>query len=118
MYKVKKPIPGFENVMEAELHEINEHFAILKLKEIIFTLINPFSLDKNYSFEIPADAKALLEIDENNPVLVYCNLVKKEPFEESIVNFKAPILINPKNKTLAQIICNEHKYRKIGDFVK
>ena len=118
MYKVKKPIAGFENIMEAKLYEINDHFATLKLGEIIFTLINPFSLDKNYSFEIPADAKALLEIDENNPVLVYCNLVKNEPFKESIVNFKAPILINPKNNTLAQIICDEYEYKKIGDFVK
>ena len=118
MYKIKKPIPGFENIMEAELHEINEHFAILKLGKIVFTLINPFSLDKNYSFEVPADAKALLGIDENNPVLVYCNLVKKEPFKDSIVNFKAPILINPKNKTLVQIVSDEHEYKKIGDFVK
>ena len=118
MYKIKKPIHGFENMMEAELHEIDEHFAILKLGEIVFTLVNPFSLNKDYSFEIPADAKTLLGIDENNPVLVYCNLIKKEPFKESIINFKAPIIINPKNKTLAQIICNEYGYVKIGDFIK
>ncbi|NPA87589.1 flagellar assembly protein FliW [Caminibacter pacificus] len=118
MYKIKKPIPGFENFNEATFQLIDESFALLKINDYIFTLVNPFALDKNYSFEIPADVKVLLDIDEKNPPLVYCNLVRQEPFKDSIVNFKAPILLNPKNHTLAQVILEDYDYAPIKDFIK
>ena len=118
MYKVKKPIPGFERYLEADFHQIDDIFAILKVGNFVFTLINPYALTKNYGFEIPKDVEVLMELDKNNPPLVYCNIVKQEPFEESLVNFKAPILINPKNNTLAQIILKEYDVKPIKEFVK
>jgi len=119
MYKIKKPILGFENEYTALFEKVvDESFAILQIGNVNFTLINPFTLIKDYSFEIPSDVKVLLEIDENNPPLVYCNLVKKEPFIESIVNLKAPILLNPKNNTLAQVVLDEYDFVPLKEFVK
>jgi flagellar assembly factor FliW len=118
MLSVKKPIPGFEKYLNAEFKQIDDTFAILKIGNFVFTLINPYTLTKDYGFEVPKDVEVLLGLDENNPPLVYCNIVKQEPFENSIVNFKAPILINPKNNTLAQIILDEYDVGSIKDFIK
>ena len=118
MLNIKKPIPGFENILEAEFKQIDDTFAILKLGNFVFTLINPFLLMEDYSFEIPKDVEVLLDISEKKPPLVYCNIIKQEPFENSIVNFKAPILINPKNNTLAQVILDDYGVGAIKDFIK
>jgi len=118
MLNIKKPIPGFESYSKAVFKQIDENFAILGLGDVSFILINPFSLTKEYSFEVPSDVKVLLGIDEKNPPLVYCNLIKKEPFNESLVNFKAPILINPKNNTLAQVILDDYSLMPIKEFIK
>jgi flagellar assembly factor FliW len=118
MLNIKKPIPGFENCSQAVFKQIDDNFAVLALDEVSFILVNPFSLTKDYSFEVPSDVKVLLGIDEKNPPLVYCNLIKKEPFNESLVNFKAPILINPKNNTLAQVILDNYSLIPIKEFIK
>ncbi|GAB6044778.1 flagellar assembly protein FliW [Caminibacter profundus] len=118
MYKIKKPIPGFETLNEAIFKQIDENFALLQIGDFTFTLINPFALIKDYSFEVPADVKVLLNINEENLPLVYCNLIKKEPFTESIVNFKAPILLNPRNNTLAQVVLDEYSYAPLKEFIK
>lgn len=118
MYKIKKPIPGFETLNEAVFKQIDENFALLQVGDYAFTLINPFALIRDYSFEVPSDVKVLLDISEKNPPLVYCNLIKKEPFIESIVNFKAPILLNPRNNTLAQVILDEYSYAPLKEFIK
>ena len=118
MLTIKKPILGFEKFLEAEFNKIDDNFSILKIDNYTFTLINPFVLNKDYSFEISIDVKVLLEINKNDPILVYCNLIRKEPFIKSIINFKAPILINLKNNTLAQIITDEWDYEELKNYIK
>ena len=118
-YKVKKPIPGFENVNEVELVEVDNNFSILKDEKgnVLFTLINPYSM-REYVFEIPADVKVLLDLNDNSEVLVFNNVVMKEPITEAVVNFKAPFIFNPENNTCAQLVLENEGYAKIGDFVK
>jgi len=119
MYKIKKPILGFEKEYTALFEDVVDgNFAVLQIGNVAFTLINPYLLVKDYSFEIPADVRVLLEIDENNPPLVYCNLVKKDPFIESIINLKAPILLNPNNNTLAQVVLDEYDFVPLKEFIK
>ncbi len=118
-FKVKKSIPGFENVNDVELSKIDESIAVLKDNEgrVLFSLINPFVL-REYSFDVSADVKALLDINENSNIEVYNNIVMKDPVTESIVNFKAPFLFNLDNNTCAQLILDEEKFAKLGDFTK
>ena len=118
MYAIKKPILGFEDIFQANFKKIDDLFAILQVGKYIFTLINPYALMKDYSFEIPRDVKVLLDIKEGDGVYVYTPLIKKEPLKESIVNFKAPIIINPTNNTLAQVILDNYGYYKLADFIK
>jgi len=109
IYEVKKPILGFENVKRVELLDIDKAFSMLTpLEHKIpgFTLINPYVL-KEYSFDIPSDVKALLDINPNSNLLVYNIVVLHNPITKSIVNFKAPLLFNKDNKTMAQFIIDE-----------
>ncbi|RUM55845.1 MAG: flagellar biosynthesis protein FliW [Nautilia sp.] len=109
IYEVKKPILGFENVKRVELLDIDKAFSMLTpLEHKIpgFTLINPYVL-KEYSFDIPSDVKALLDISPNSNLLVYNIVVLHNPITKSIVNFKAPLLFNKDNKTMAQFIIDE-----------
>jgi flagellar assembly factor FliW len=116
-FKVKKPIPGFEKVNEVELVKIDESLAVLKDEKgnPLFSLINPFVL-REYSFDVPADVKVLLDLNENSKVEVYNNVVMKEPVTDSIVNFKAPFLFNLDNGTCAQIILDNEDYEELGKY--
>jgi len=118
-FKVKKPIAGFENVKEVELEKKDNDFAILKDENgnILFTLINPFSLKKDFEFDVPADIKALLDLNEDSKVYVYLNVVKKNPTEESLINFKAPFIFNTNNQTCAQVILDEEEIYPLKDFL-
>lgn len=117
-FKVKKPIPGFENVEKVELSKVDDTIAVLKDGEgrVLFSLINPFAL-REYSFDVPSDVKALLDINENSKIEVYNNIVMKEPVTESIVNFKAPFLFNLDNQTCAQVILENETFEKMGEFL-
>ena len=117
-FKVKKPIGGFEKIKEVELEKKDETFAILKDENgnELFILINPFSL-KDYSFDVPADVKALLDLNENSNIYVYLNIIKKNPTDESLINFKAPFVFNLDNNTCAQVIVDEEEIYPLKDFI-
>ena len=120
VYEVKKPILGFEDVLKVELEEIDALFATLKAvdKDIpTFTLVNPYQL-REYSFDIPKDVQVLLDINENSNVLVYNIVVLHNPITESVVNFKAPLVFNKDNATMAQFIIEDEVFEIIGKLLK
>lgn len=118
-FKVKKPIPGFENVQNVKLRKVDDDFAVLEDEsgKIMFILINPFYLKKEFSFEVPADVKALLELKEGSKTYIFTNVVKKNPTTESLINFKAPFIFNIENNTCAQVILNEEGIYPLKDFI-
>ena len=118
-FKVKKPIPGFENIQNVKLTKVDDDFAVLEDEngKIIFILINPFYLKKEFSFEIPADVKALLELNEGSNTYVFTNVIKKNPTTESLINFKAPFIFNLDNNTCAQVILNEEGIYPLKEFI-
>ena len=115
-YEVKGDVLGFENMLNVEIHKIDEMFSTIQdidNKDISFTIVNPFLL-REYSFDLPADAKILLEINENANVSVHNIVVIQKPLEDSTVNFLAPILINHDNKRIAQIVLNQKRHPDFG----
>ncbi|PZT47802.1 flagellar biosynthesis protein FliW [Helicobacter valdiviensis] len=126
-FVVKSPILGFEHIQKMVLERIakdDETFMRLKSLEndgISFTLVNPYAMRADYTFEIPAPLKALLElegksnVDAKNDKLATLNIVCiKEPIEESTVNFLAPLLFNFENQTMGQVVLESHKYVDFG----
>ena len=66
-YEIKGTILGFEKTREVEIHKIDTLFSTLVDKNnenISFTMISPYEL-REYSFDLPANTKSLLEIAEN-----------------------------------------------------
>ena len=118
-FEVKKPILGFENITKVEFEEIDGLFATLSpanSKLPSFTLVNPYQL-KEYSFDIPKDVQVLLDIKEDSKILVYNIVVLHNPITESVVNFKAPLIFNLDNKTMAQFIIEEEGFYTIKELL-
>ncbi|MBD3798587.1 flagellar assembly protein FliW [Sulfuricurvum sp.] len=114
-YEVKSDILGFENLRCVELHEIDELFLTLESCDgtIRFTLVNPYAL-REYSFDLPAAVRALLEINETSNLLVYNIVVIQDPLDESCVNFLAPLIFNQDNATMAQAVLDVKNHPNLG----
>jgi len=115
-YEVKSHILGFEKTTEVEIKEIDPLFYTMtdvNNEHISFTLVNPYLL-REYSFDVPADVRVLLDINENSNVSVYNILVIQKPLEKSTINFLAPIVVNHDNNKLAQIVLDPKKNPDFG----
>jgi len=119
LFKVKKPIPGFENIDKVILRKIDDSFSILENEngEVIFILINPFLLKKEFDFEVPADVRVLLDLKEGSRTYIFTNVVKKNPTNESLINFKAPFIFNLDNFTCAQVILDDEGIYPLKEFI-
>ena len=119
IFKVKKPILGFENIEEIKLNKIDENFAVLEDKNgnVLFILINPFFLKKEFDFDVPADVKVLLDLKKESNIYIYTNVIKKNPATESLINFKAPFIFNLDNNTCAQVIIDEEGIYPLKEFL-
>jgi flagellar assembly factor FliW len=115
-YEVKGEILGFKDTKNVNIKEIDPLFSTMIDEEnenISFTLVNPFLL-RDYTIDIPIDAKDLLEIDENSQIGVYNILIIQKPLGKSTVNFLAPIIINLDKKLLTQVILEPKKHPDYG----
>jgi flagellar assembly factor FliW len=105
-YEVKSPILGFDQISTVKITPIDELFLTLiggEDSNISFTLVNPYKL-REYSFDVPASMRILLDINEKSNVLVYNVVIIQNPLDESCVNFLAPLIFNQDNATMAQVI--------------
>ena len=119
-YKVVYPILGFENEKEYELTHIDGPFYKLEGDNVSFTLVDPFFFRNDYDFEIDDEIAANLKLTPEN-VMVLNILTPTKPFEESTINFAAPLIFNKDDKLMAQVVLDKYNYslaRPIKDFLK
>ncbi|WP_104685444.1 flagellar assembly protein FliW [Helicobacter bizzozeronii] len=114
-YELKAPILGFERILEVELTHIDDLFSrIISLDgSISMILANPYKL-RDYHFSIPKYIELLLELDYDSQVEVFCVVVIQKKLEESMVNFLAPLIFNPKNGYAAQVALSIMDYPDFG----
>ncbi|MDE6885457.1 MAG: flagellar assembly protein FliW [Helicobacteraceae bacterium] len=117
-FEVKSPILGFENVTKVKLEKIDDIFMKLtnsNAQTPSFTLVNPFAL-REYSFEIPTALQVLLELDENksNNILIANIMVVYKDIKDSTINFRAPLVFNFDNQTMAQVVLDIMQYQEYG----
>ena len=120
-FKVVLPILGFDEKKEFELEEVNQNFYTLKSDDLTFTLVNPFALRDDYDFEISEHDQKLLELDQNTKFMVLNIMIVNKPFEESTINFAAPIIFNLDKNILGQVILDKYNYgltEPLKNFVK
>jgi flagellar assembly factor FliW len=115
-YEVIGHILGFENIKNVEINEVDELFSTMTdvdNKNISFTILSPYIL-REYSFDLPASLKVLLEIHKDSNVSVYNVVVVQKPLENSVINFLAPIIVNNDNNKVAQAVLNPKKHPEFG----
>lgn len=110
MYKVVLPLLAFEKAKELEVEKIDEFFSILKLDDgTKIAIVSISVLDKvSFDFEVKQELLDKLKVRSKDDFDIYFPLVKQEPIKNSIVNLVAPILINEKDKLIAQYVVNEN----------
>ncbi len=111
--EIVSPILGFESLKEVEFSDIDDFFSQITNGPISFTLIKPDRL-RTYTFEIPLFYRDLLQAKSDTDLRVYAIMTIYKPIEKSTVNFAAPILINPKQRLLAQVMLDDTKYENYG----
>ena len=82
-FVVKSPILGFEEVNEVEFAEVdNGALAFLSMigNDAELLLINPYKV-REYSFDVPANIQALLDIKADSNVKVFCVFVREKQTE-------------------------------------
>ena len=110
-----KGIPGFENLKKFILFKVedNDIFSVLHSiedKNIGFVVISPFAFMKDYEFDLSDEKVQGLNIKEPHDVLILCTVTINSNIKEVTSNFKAPIVINLKDKVGEQIILQDEDY--------
>lgn len=108
-------IPGFFDEKQFVLLDLpgNPAFHILQSvldQHIAFILTDPFNFYQSYTFELDDKTIENLSIQSQEEVAVFSIVTLKQPFEQSTINLKAPIIINSKDKYGKQLILHQ------GDF--
>jgi|SRR5690625_4809269 len=108
-------IPGFNKETEFILMDIpgNAGFQILqsiKSANTAFIVTNPHQIYPDYTFDLDENTQDMLQIKGENEVIVFTIVTIKDPFQESTLNLKAPIIINPVSKLGKQYVINTDDY--------
>lgn len=111
-----KGLPGFENLRKFILFgvEDNDIFSILHSIEDETTgliVVSPFSVDKNYEFNLEEEIVSYLKINNPSQVLVLNTVTLNSSIDNITVNLKAPIVINTELKLGEQVILDNEKYQ-------
>lgn len=105
-----EPIFGFEAYRKFFLlqqEELGPHFSWLQSAEepmVCFVLADPHDVAAEYRVQLPRDAVEKLGEGE---YLYRVLTVIRDPYYESTVNLKSPIVINPKQGRALQVILEE-----------
>lgn len=101
---------GFEEYREFVFlfqEDVSEHFVWLQSTQepdLCFILVDPALVAADYRPDIPQDAARLLGPGE---YMCWVTTVIKERFEDSTVNLRSPIVVNPATRKAAQVILEE-----------
>lgn len=105
-----EPIFGFEDYHKyvlLEHEELNPHFVWLQSVEepmICFVMANPSEVVPDYHVTLPAEA---VETLGEGSALYFVLTVIRDPYYESTVNLKSPVVINTKTGKAIQVILEE-----------
>lgn len=111
----KKGIPGFEHLKKfilAPIEENNLFYVLHSIEDenigIIVTF--PFSVLRDYEFELSEDKTAELKIKGIEDVFIVNTVTLDSLMENITINLKAPIVINIKEGIGEQLILDKVEY--------
>lgn len=111
-------LPGFSDEHKFVLlnipSEATDTFQVLqsvKTTELAFIVTNPYYFYQDYEFTLEDGIIEQLKIAEKEDVIVLAIVTLQEPFEESTINLKAPLIINYKENLGKQYILHTDMYK-------
>ena len=107
-------LPGFEDEQKFTLISLEDDAVYQVLQSvnkphIAFVTVNPFVFT-NYSFDLDESTVHSLSIKSNEDIAILSIVTVKEPFSESTLNLKAPIVINMMLKKAKQTIIEKSDF--------
>lgn len=107
-------MPGFSDEKQFTLLDIPGNEALQFLQSVYtpalaFAVTNPYYFYTNYTFEIDESTKEILQIKEEKDIILFI-LTIQEPFSNSTINLKAPIILHASCKLGKQFIINQGHY--------
>lgn len=108
-------IPGFLDekdfiVLDIPGNELLQILQSLHTPSLAFFITNPHQFNQAYHFSITDNVIDTLQIKAETEVVILNIMTIREPFNQSTINFKAPIVINHRTNLGKQIILNEQQY--------
>lgn len=106
-------IPSFEEEKAFILLELDSSFFVLQSTTtplVAFLLTSPFTFFPSYQVELSDGVIEALKIGNQEDVAVFGILTAREPFDETTINLKGPVVINSKEKLGKQIVLNDNSY--------
>ena len=101
------PIFGFEKYRRFVFlyqEDLSEHFIWLQSvdePQLCFILVQPDLITDHYTPELPPEAKTLLG---DGDYMCWLIVSLREPFTDSTVNLRSPIVVNPELRQAAQFV--------------
>ena len=107
-------LPGFEEenqfiMIPLEDSSVYQVLQSIKTQQIAFITVNPFAFT-NYSFDLDESTVHSLGIKSEEDVAILSIVTVKEPFSDSTLNLKAPIVINTKSQKAKQTILENAEF--------
>lgn len=104
---------GYKDYLPLPFDADSDQMLLLQSTEepgISFILMNPFLLKEDYHPTVSEEMQKLLKCQEDEHLSFYVIAVIREPFTESTVNLKCPIVVNTKNRLAMQVILENSDY--------
>lgn len=106
-FEVVVPIDGCENEKEFELSRLDDFFSVIKGVETGVALrLMSFGALKSLEFELPADFKQKLEIENIEDILIFYIFVLQSHVSDSSMDIFSPVIMNNKSLKMGQIHLN------------
>ncbi|GGB55336.1 flagellar assembly protein FliW [Virgibacillus dakarensis] len=108
-------LPGFGEDKEFVLLDFPENpvFQLLQsvmTQSVAFVVTTPYNFYQGYTFDLDDSILESLQIENERDVAVFSIVTLSNPFEQSTLNLKAPVILNWKNRQGKQYILNTDEY--------
>lgn len=119
-----KGLFGFEDEHSFLLLPFSEAGTLFSMQsvrtpELAFTLMHPFSLDAGYAPVLGGEELKALAVEKSEDLYYYVMCTVKKPVDESTVNMKCPVAINPDTRKAMQVILEDDNWEmrhKLSEF--
>ncbi len=114
LFKFPKGIPGFEEVTEYVLCDVDESYSYLQAvgqAELAFIVTNPFLHFPDYEFELSEEVISELRLSEEKGVAIRCIVTWNSNPDRTTVNLLAPLVFNISDRVGKQIVLQNTSYQ-------